>query len=231
MKRSKRYEAVVNDVEAGKQYTAAEAIEIVKKMATTKFNETVEMIANLGVDPRHADQMVRGTVVLPHGTGKTKRILVFAEGDKAREAEEAGADFVGSGDIVDKIQGGWLDFDVALATPDQMRNVGKLGKVLGPRGLMPNPKTGTVTNDIAQAVGEFKGGKIEYRVDRGGVIHSLIGKSEFEDSKLLENAQALYEALIKAKPSGAKGTYIKQIFLKSTMSPSVQIDHTTLKSA
>jgi large subunit ribosomal protein L1 len=229
MKRSKRYETVATDLEVGKEYPAVEAVKLVKKMANAKFNETIEFVANLGVDPRHADQMVRGTVVLPHGTGKTKRILVFAEGDKAREAEEAGADFVGSGDMVEKIQGGWIDFDVALATPDQMRNVGKLGKVLGPKGLMPNPKTGTVTNNIAQAVEEFKGGKIEYRVDRGGVIHSLIGKAEFDENKLLANAQALYEAIVKAKPTGAKGTYIKQIFIKSTMSPSVQIEHATLK--
>lgn len=207
-------------------YEPADALEMVKKLATAKFDETVEAVVKLGVDPRHADQQVRGAVVLPHGTGKTRSVLVFAKGDKAKEAEEAGADFVGAEDMVEKIQKeGWLGFDVAVATPDMMGLVGRLGRILGPRGLMPNPKTGTVTFDVTQAVKEVKAGKIEYRVDKAGIIHAPIGKASFPVDKLFENLRTLVEQLIRVKPAAAKGQYIKGIYVTSTMGPGIKVNY------
>ena len=205
-------------------YKLAEASELIKKAHHTKFNETVELAINLGVDPKHSDQVVRGTVVLPHGLGKTVRVLVIASGEKVREAQEAGADFVGGEDMVTKVAGGWTDYDAVIATPDMMKSAGKLGKVLGPRGLMPNPKTGTVTFDIAKAIGETKGGKVEFRVDKAGIVHCGIGKINFEAAKLAENAHAVINAVIKAKPAAAKGKYVKRITLTSTMGPGIQVD-------
>ena len=200
------------------------AISVLKSMAPAKFNETMEMAVRLGVDPRKADQLVRGTVVLPHGTGQSVRVLVFAKGEKEKEAREAGADFVGCEDLIEKIQQGWLEFDRAIATPDVMSQVGKLGKILGPRGLMPNPKTGTVSFDIARAVKEFKGGKIEYRVDKAGIIHAPFGKASFSEDQLTENATVLLETVIRAKPPTSKGKYVKSVAFSATMSPSVRID-------
>ncbi|MTV49492.1 50S ribosomal protein L1 [Heliobacillus mobilis] len=223
-KHGKKYLENAKMVDRDTVVEAPEAVEVVKKMATAKFDETIEAAFRLGVDPRHADQMIRGAVVLPHGTGKTRKVAVFAKGDKAKEAEAAGADFVGAEDLVEKIQGGWFDFDVAVATPDVMGMVGKLGRVLGPKGLMPNPKTGTVTFDVARAIQEIKAGKIEYRVDKTGIIHAPIGKASFDAEKLLENYQVLLDTLIKAKPAAAKGQYIKSITLSSTMSPGVRIN-------
>jgi len=205
-------------------YNLAEAMPVVKKAAFAKFNETVEVAIRLGVDPKHADQMVRGTVVLPHGLGKSKRVIVIASGDKVREAREAGADEVGGDDLVQKIQGGWLEFDAVIATPDMMKSVGRLGKVLGPRGLMPNPKTGSVTLDVARSVKEVKGGKIEFRVDKTGIIHCPVGKVSFEATQLAENAQALILSVIKAKPATAKGRFVRSIVISSTMGPGVPID-------
>ncbi|OIQ10135.1 50S ribosomal protein L1 [Moorella thermoacetica] len=223
-KHGKRYREVSNLVSRQELYEPDEAIELLKKTASAKFDETVEVAVKLGVDPRHADQQVRGTVVLPNGTGKTRRVLVFAKGDKAKEAEEAGADFVGAEDLVEKIQGGWLDFDVAIATPDMMGLVGRLGRILGPRGLMPNPKAGTVTMDIARAVKEVKAGKIEFRVDKTAIIHAPIGKASFEASKLKENFQALMDALLRAKPATAKGQYLKSVSLATTMGPGIRVN-------
>jgi large subunit ribosomal protein L1 len=207
-------------------YTLQEAIPFLKENKVSRFDETVELHINLGVDPRHADQMVRGTVVLPHGLGgKSKRVLVIAQGEKAKEAEDAGADIVGGEELVDKIQKeSWMDFDAVVSTPDMMRHVGKLGRVLGPRGLMPNPKTGTVTADVANAVREIKAGKVEFRVDKGGVIHAPCGKLSFDADKLSENAASLISAVVKAKPSAAKGTYVRGITMCSTMSPGLQLD-------
>ena len=205
-------------------YNLAEAMPVVKKAAFAKFNETVEVAIRLGVDPKHADQMVRGTVVLPHGLGKSKRVIVIASGDKVREAREAGADEVGGDDLVQKIQGGWLEFDAVIATPDMMKSVGRLGKVLGPRGLMPNPKTGSVTLDVARSVKEVKGGKIEFRVDKTGIIHCPVGKVSFEATQLAENARALILSVIKAKPATAKGRFVRSIVVSSTMGPGVPID-------
>ncbi|MCA1591792.1 MAG: 50S ribosomal protein L1 [Acidobacteria bacterium] len=222
----KKYRAALEKIEHGRKYTLDEGITKVKEIAFAKFDETVELTMWLGVDPRKADQLVRGTVVLPHGLGKSKRVLVIAQGDKVREAEEAGADFIGGQDMVDKIKGGWLDYDAVIATPDMMRLVGGLGKVLGPRGLMPNPKTGTVTFDIATAVRETKAGKVEYRVDKTGVIHVGIGKVSFEEQLLRENAQMLLNAVVKAKPSTAKGRYVKKVNLAPTMGPGVLLDET-----
>ena len=210
-------------------YSLEEAVPLLKKLAFAKFNESVELTFLLGVDPKHADQMVRGTVILPHGTGKTKKVLVIASGEKLKEAEGAGADYAGSGEIVEKIQGGWIEFEAVIATPDMMKEVGKLGKVLGPKGLMPNPKAGTVTFDVAKAVSEIKGGKIEFRVDKTSIIHSVIGKISFEEKQLIENARYLAAAIIKAKPASAKGRYIKSIYLASTMSPSFKIDPATIE--
>jgi len=207
-----------------KPYKLAEAAEILKKAHFAKFDETVDLVVNLGVDPKHSDQVVRGTVVLPNGLGKSKRVLVIAGGEKIREAQEAGADFIGGEDMVQKIQEGWTDFDAVIATPDMMKSAGRLGKVLGPRGLMPNPKTGTVTFEVAKAVKEIKAGKVEFRVEKAGIVHSPIGKISFDAQKLAENAQALLAAIQKAKPAAAKGKYVKKITLTSTMGPGIQID-------
>lgn len=220
----KKYRAAFEKIEAGRKYTLQESIEKVKEIAFAKFDETVELTMWLGVDPRKADQLVRGTIVLPHGLGRSKTVLVIASGDKQREAQEAGADFVGGEDMVDKIKGGWLDFDAVIATPDMMRLVGGLGKVLGPRGLMPNPKTGTVTLDVKTAVEETKAGKVEYRVDKTGVIHVPVGKVSFETDKIHDNTRVLIEAVVKAKPTTAKGKYVKKINLAATMTPGVLID-------
>jgi large subunit ribosomal protein L1 len=225
-KQGKKYRAALEKVEPGRKYTLEEGLAKVKEIAFAKFDETIELTMWLGVDPRKADQLVRGTVVLPHGVGKTVRVLVIAQGEKVKEAEEAGADFVGGEDMVNQIKGGWLDFDAVIATPDMMRLVGQLGKILGPRGLMPNPKTGTVTFDVANAVRETKAGKVEYRVDKTGVIHVGIGKVSFEQDKLRENAQMLLDAVVKAKPSTAKGKYVKKVNLAATMSPGVLLDET-----
>ncbi len=219
----KKYQEAAKLVEE-KLYDAVEAVELVKKTATAKFDETIEVSVRLGVDPKYADQQVRGAVVLPHGTGKTKRVLVFAKGEKVNEAEAAGADFVGSDEIVTKIQGGWCDFDVAVATPDMMGTVGRLGKILGPRGLMPNPKLGTVTMDLTRAINEIKAGKIEYRTDKAGNIHVPIGKASFDAAKLLENLQTLIDTLIKVRPAAAKGQYMRSVTLSATMGPGVQVN-------
>ena len=225
MKRGKKYAAAQEKIEPNRKYNLEEAIAKVKEVAFAKFDETVELTMWLGVDPRKADQLVRGTIVLPHGLGgKAKRIVVIAQGDKIREAEEAGADFAGGDDLVEKIKGGWLDFDAVIATPDMMRGVGQLGKVLGPRGLMPNPKTGTVTMDIRTAIQETKAGKVEYRVDKTGVIHTPVGKVSFDEGRLLENTRVLINAVMKAKPTTAKGRYLKKINLAATMSPGVLMD-------
>ena len=213
------------------RYALGEAIDLVKKNATARFDETVEIALNLGVDPRHADQMVRGTVVLPHGLGRSKRVLVIAGPDGQKEAEEAGADTVGGEEMVEKIQGGWMDFDAVVATPDMMRAVGKLGRVLGPRGLMPNPKTGTVTTAVAKAVAEIKAGKVNYRVDKAGVVHAPIGKASFPAESLVANAYALASSVIGAKPAAAKGRYLKSITVASTMGPGVRIDSSGVETA
>jgi large subunit ribosomal protein L1 len=220
----KKYRAALEKLEPGRKYNLESAITKVKEIAFAKFDETVELTVWLGVDPRKADQLVRGTLVLPHGLGKSKTVLVIAQGDKLREAEEAGADIVGGEDIVNRIKGGWTEFDAVIATPDMMRLVGQLGKVLGPRGLMPNPKTGTVTPDVVTAIRETKAGKVEYRVDKTGVIHVGVGKVSFEPDKLRDNTKALLDAVIKAKPSTAKGKYIRKINLAATMSPGVLLD-------
>jgi large subunit ribosomal protein L1 len=212
-------------------YRLEEAAELLRKAHFAKFDETVELVLNLGVDPKQSDQMVRGTVVLPHGLGKSKRVLVIASGEKVREAQDAGADFVGGEDMVQKIQEGWSDFEAVIATPDMMKSAGRLGKVLGPRGLMPNPKTGTVTFEIAKAVQEVKAGKVEFRLDKTGIIHSPVGKISFTAQNLAGNAQALLAAIIKAKPAAAKGKYIKKITLTSTMGPGVPIDHAEADAA
>ncbi|MTI80725.1 MAG: 50S ribosomal protein L1 [Firmicutes bacterium] len=223
-KHGKKYQEAVKAIDRDSLYEVEEAIELAKKSASAKFDETIETAVRLNVDVRHADQQIRGAVVLPHGTGKSKTVLVFAKGDKAKEAEAAGADFVGADDMVEKIQGGWLGFDVAIATPDMMAQVGKLGRVLGPRGLMPNPKTGTVTMDVDQAVKEAKAGKINYRTDKAGIIHAPIGKASFEVDKLKGNFDTLVDTLMKAKPSAVKGTYVKSVSLSSTMGPAVKVD-------
>ena len=220
----KRLDDVRKQIDKDRLYEVAEAIEILKSGKPAKFDETVEVAVRLGVDPQHADQMVRGAVALPHGTGKVLRVLAFAKGEKAREAEEAGADFVGAEDMMEKIQGGWLDFDVSVATPDMMPLVGRIGRILGPRGLMPNPKTGTVSVEIGNAVREIKAGKIEYRVERAGIVHAPIGKLSFEQEKLAENFHALLDALIKAKPAAAKGTYLRAVSVSSTMGPGIAIN-------
>jgi large subunit ribosomal protein L1 len=229
MAAGKKFKAAASQI-AEKPYSLEDAIPLVQKVKFTKFDETVEMALRLGVDPKHADQMVRGTVVLPHGLGKTKRVLVIANPDKQREATDAGADFVGGDEVVDKIQGGWTDFDAVVATPDMMRSVGKLGKVLGPRGLMPNPKTGTVTVDISKAVREIKAGKVEFRVDKTGIVHAPIGKTSFATTNLLANAHALVDSVMKAKPSAAKGKYLKSVTVSSTMGPGVRIDTTSVEA-
>jgi large subunit ribosomal protein L1 len=226
----KNKEKARKQVEA-RPYRLPEAAEVLKKAHFAKFDETVELVVNLGVDPKHSDQMVRGTVVLPHGLGKSKRVLVIASGEKIREAQEAGADHVGGEDMVEKIQQGWTDFEAVIATPDMMKSAGRLGKVLGPRGLMPNPKTGTVTFEVARAVKEIKAGKVEFRVDKTGIIHSPIGKISFDAPKIAENAQALLAAILKAKPAAAKGKYLKRITLTSTMGPGIPIDPAEAEAA
>ncbi len=220
----KRYQESLQEYDRNTVYEPAEALELVKKLAKAKFDETVEVAFKLGVDPRHADQQIRGALVLPHGTGKTRSVLVFAKGEKAKEAETAGADFVGAEDMIAKIEQGWFGFDVVVATPDMMGMVGKLGRVLGPKGLMPNPKTGTVTFDVTKAIKDIKAGKIEYRVDKAGIIHAPIGKASFDAEKLLDNYKTLAEAMVKAKPAAAKGQYMKSVTVSSTMGPGVKIN-------
>jgi large subunit ribosomal protein L1 len=222
--KAKKYLESIKLIDKDAAYDPAEALELVKKTAKAKFDETVEVAVRLGVDPKKADQQVRGAVVLPHGTGKVARVLVFAKGEKAKEAEAAGADYVGDEDLINKINQGWFDFDVVVATPDMMASVGKLGRVLGPKGLMPNPKTGTVTFDVKKAVEEIKAGKIEYRVDKAGNIHAPIGKVSFDTQKLLENFYTLIDALIKAKPAAAKGQYVRNVTLSSTMGPGIKVN-------
>lgn len=219
----KKYQEAAKLIE-DKVYEAEEAVDLAKKTSIAKFDETVEVAVKLGVDPKHADQQVRGAVVLPYGTGKTKRVLVFAKGEKAKEAEVAGADFVGADDLVQKIQGGWADFDVAVATPDMMGTVGRLGKILGPKGLMPNPKVGTVTLDVTRAINEIKAGKIEYRTDKAGNIHAPIGKVSFDSEKLLANFHTLIDTLIKVKPAAAKGQYMRAITVSTTMGPGIKVN-------
>ena len=213
-----------------RMYRLDEAVPLLKKIAYAKFNETVEISMRLGVDPKHADQMVRGTVVLPNGLGKSKRVIVIASGDKVKEAKDAGADEVGGEDIVERIAGGWMDFDAVVATPDLMRSVGKLGKVLGPRGLMPNPKTGTVTFEVGKAIREIKAGKVEFRVDKTGIIHAPCGKIQFDEKNLYENAKALIDAVLRAKPASSKGKYVKSISISSTMSPGIWVDETSVET-
>lgn len=220
----KKYSDAAKLIEAGKAYSPKEAVDLVKQTSVTKFDSTVEVSVRLGVDPKYADQQVRGALVLLHGTGKSKTVLVFARGAKAQEAEAAGADFVGSDELVEKIKGGWTDFDVCVATPDMMGTVGRLGKILGPKGLMPNPKVGTVTMDVTRAVNEIKAGKIEYRTDKAGNVQAAIGKASFDAEKLLENYLTLVTTLIRVKPSGAKGQYIKSVTLSTTMGPGVHVD-------
>jgi large subunit ribosomal protein L1 len=211
-----------------KMYGLKESVELVKRMAYAKFDETVEMALRLGVEPKRSDQMVRGSVVLPHGTGVKVRILVFAKGDKEREAQEAGAEIVGGDELVEKVKGGWLEFDTAIATPDMMGNVGKLGKLLGPRGLMPNPKTGTVTFEVGKAIQEIRKGRVEYKIEKAGIVHVRIGKISFDAAKLLENAKALIESVLRAKPASSKGRYLQSVTLSSTMSPGVRLDPVVL---
>jgi large subunit ribosomal protein L1 len=222
--RGKKYRAAAEKIDPLKPYAPEEAVKLVKEAAFAKFDESVELHIRTGVDPRHADQQVRGSAVLPAGTGRTVRVVAFATGDKAREAEAAGAEVVGADDLVQRIQGGWTDFDVAVATPDLMGLVGRLGKVLGPRGLMPNPRSGTVTPDVGRAIREIKGGRVEFRVDRTGVIHAPVGKVSFSEDQLLQNVSALVDAVVRAKPSGAKGQYIRTVNLASTMGPGVGLD-------
>ncbi len=228
-KHGKNYRKAAEDV-GTEPMSLSDAVGLAKKNARAKFDETVEVAMRLGVDPRHADQMVRGSVVLPHGTGQELRILVFASGEKVREAEDAGADVVGGEDLAKKVEGGWLEFDAVVATPDMMKVVGKLGRVLGPRGLMPNPKSGTVTFDVARAVGEIKAGKVEFRVDKTGIIHAPVGKVSFTEEQLQENAETLVRTILKARPSAAKGKYVKTMSVSSTMGPGIRVDETQLSS-
>lgn len=231
MKKSKAYQEAEKKMERNRLYEPIEALQLVKDMSSARFDETVEVHIKLGVDPRHADQQVRGTVSLPHGTGKTRKVLVFAKGEKQKEAADAGADYVGAEELAEKIQGGWFDFDVAVATPDMMAVVGKLGKILGPRGLMPNPKAGTVTFDIERTINELKAGRIEYRVDKTSIIHAPIGRVSFEVDKLLDNLNVFAEALIKARPAAAKGQYMRSVSICSTMGPGIKINPLVLMSA
>lgn len=220
----KKLSAAKQDIERTREYNLEETVSLIKNKAYAKFDETVDLSVNLGVDPRKSDQMVRGSVLLPHGTGKKVRVLVFAKGEKEKEAEEAGADFVGGEDLVEKIKQGWLDFDKAVATPDMMGTVGKIGKILGPRGLMPNPKLGTVTFDVGKAVKELKAGKVEYRVEKAGIVHVPIGKVSFTEEAILENAKAVIDSLVRAKPSTSKGKYLKKLSVSSTMGPGIKVD-------
>lgn len=231
MKHSKAYKAGLEKVDAGQLYSPEEAVKLVKEIASAKFDETVEVAMRLGVDPRKADQMVRGTVNLPNGTGKTARVLVFATGEKAEAALAAGADEVGSDDLIAKVAGGYLDFDAVVATPDLMGKVGRLGRVLGPRGLMPNPKTGTVTMDVAKAVSDIKGGKIEFRVDRHANLHFIIGKASFSEAQLVQNYFAALDEVLRLKPNASKGRYLKKVTISATMSPGVQVDPQKVKPA
>ena len=229
---SKRYRAGLDSIDRSRLYGLAEAVGLLKECPGAKFDESVDIALNLGVDPKHADQMVRGAIVLPHGTGRSVRVLVFAKGDKEKEAEDAGADYVGAEDLAKKIQDeGWLDFERVIATPDMMSVVGRLGKVLGPRGLMPNPKLGTVTPDVGRAVSESKAGKVEFRVDKNGIIHASIGRKSFEAAKLADNATAIIDAVLKAKPAVAKGTYLKKIAISTTMGPGIRIDPSSVQKA
>jgi large subunit ribosomal protein L1 len=228
--RGKQYRAARQQVE-NRPYPLAEALPLVQKIKFARFDETVALSIRLGVDPKHADQMVRGTVVLPHGLGKSKKVLVIAAPDKQKEAQDAGADYVGGEELVEKITGGWIDFEAVVATPDMMRVVGKLGKVLGPRGLMPNPKTGTVTPNVTQAVREIKAGKVEFRVDKTGIVHAPVGKTSFPPTNLVENAHALIESVVRAKPPAAKGKYLRSITVSSTMGPGVKIDESAVETA
>jgi large subunit ribosomal protein L1 len=227
--RGKKYKKVVDQVDRNKRYPLEEAIQLALSSSFTRFDETVDMAVRLGVDPRHADQMVRGAVVLPNGTGKTTRVLVFAKGEKEREALEAGADFTGAEELVEKIKGGWTDFDKAVATPDLMGSVGKIGKILGPRGLMPNAKTGTVTFDVAKAVKEIKAGKIEFRVEKNGIVHAPVGRVSFGKEKLIPNIMSLFDILLRLKPSSSKGTYLKSVTVSTTMGPGIKIDPVFIK--
>src|SRR5256886_2112651 len=222
----KKYRVAADKVDPLKSYTPEEGVKLVKETSYAKFDESVEIHIRTGLDPRHADQVVRGSAVLPAGTGRTQRVIAFAQGDKAREAEAAGAEIVGAEELVQRIQGGWTDFDVAVATPDMMGMVGRLGKVLGPRGLMPNPRSGTVTADIGRAIREIKGGRVESRIDRTGVIHAPIGKVSFDEDKVLQNLSALVDAVVRAKPTGAKGTYLRTFHIASTMGPGIELDQT-----
>ena len=224
MKHGKKYTDSAKLLETGKQYDLSEAVELVKQTAKAKFDETIELSVRLGVDPRHADQQVRGAVVLPHGTGKKVRVLVFCKADKEAEAQAAGADFIGGEEMIAKIQEGWLDFDVAVATPDMMGLVGRVARILGPRGLMPNPKSGTVTPDVTKAINEMKAGKVEYRVDRSSIINVPVGKASFEAAQLDENISVLMDAIVKAKPASAKGTYLKSVAISSTMGPGIRLN-------
>lgn len=224
MKRSKRYRAASEKIEKGKLYTLREAVDLFKETATAKFDESIEVHVRLGVDPRHADQQVRSTVTLPHGTGVTKKVLVLAMGEKIKEAEDAGADIVGGDDLVQRIAGGWMDFDAVIATPDMMKSVGRLGKVLGPRGLMPSAKTGTVTFDLANAIKEIKAGRVEFRVDKAGITHNAAGRKNFSNDDLFDNVKTLLQAIYRARPASVKGTYVKSISITSTMGPGIAVD-------
>ena len=228
MKRGKAYRSALEKLDRTRNYEVGEALQLLKSGVQTKFDQSVDVAINLGVDPRHADQMVRGTVSLPHGTGRTVRVLVFAKGEQVMEAQEAGADHVGAEELIEKIKGGWLEFDAVVSTPDMMREVGKLGAVLGPRKLMPSPKAGTVTNEIATTVNDLKAGKIEYRVDKSGIIHTAVGKLSFSEEQLRENLQALMEAVVRARPSAVKGTYLKKLTISATMGPGIKLDGAAL---
>lgn len=230
MKPGKKRKAALDKPERGRRYSVSEAVSLVKGCAFAGFDESVDLAVRLGVDPKHADQMVRGAIVLPHGTGGTKRVLVFAQGEKVAEAEQAGADHVGGEDLVAKVNDGWLDFDVVVATPDMMGQVGRLGRVLGPRGLMPNPKVGTVTFDVTKAVTEAKAGKVEFRAEKAGIVHAPVGKKSFEEKALADNVRSLMGALVKAKPAAAKGTYLRSITLSSTMGPGIRIDPASIEA-
>ncbi len=223
-KKGKKYLEALKLIDRNNQYDIKEAVELAKKASSAKFDETIDVVYRLGIDTKKADQQIRGAFVLPHGTGKTQRVLVFAKGDKAKEAENAGADYVGDADFIEKINQGWFDFDVVVATPDMMAEVGKLGRVLGPKGLMPNPKTGTVTFEIEKAVNDIKAGKVEYRADKAGNVHVPIGKVSFDDEKLIENFDAMTDTIVKAKPQSAKGTYMKNVAISTTMGPGIRID-------